>query len=86
MLFSDGGFFIKFYILERRDKKYGFFIKEVIVKVLVIKYVVEKLQFEKEYYFKVIVINEEGISLVVEMLELVKFVKEFGTQFVFINF
>lgn len=43
MLFSDGGFFIKFYILERRDKKYGFFIKEVIVKVLVIKYVVEKL-------------------------------------------
>lgn len=86
MLFSDGGFFIKFYILERRDKKYGFFIKGVIVKVLVIKYVVEKLQFEKEYYFKVIVINEEGISLVVEMLELVKFVKEFGTQFVFINF
>lgn len=86
MLFSDGGFFIKFYILERRDKKYGFFIKEVILKVLVIKYVVEKLQFEKEYYFKVIVINEEGISLVVEMLELVKFVKEFGTQFVFINF
>lgn len=86
MLFSDGGFFIKFYILEYRDKKYGFFIKEVIVKVLVIKYVVEKLQFEKEYYFKVIVINEEGISLVVEMLELVKFVKEFGTQFVFINF
>lgn len=86
MLFSDGGFFIKFYILERRDKKYGFFIKEVIVKVLVIKYVVEKLQFEKEYYFKVIVINEEGISLVVEMLELVKFVKEFGMQFVFINF
>lgn len=86
MLFSDGGFFIKFYILERRDKKYGFFIKEVIVEVLVIKYVVEKLQFEKEYYFKVIVINEEGISLVVEMLELVKFVKEFGTQFVFINF
>lgn len=86
MLFSDGGFFIKFYILERRDKKYGFFIKEVIVKVLVIKYVVEKLQFEKEYYFKVIVINEEGISLVVEMLELVKFVKEFGTYLVVINF
>lgn len=86
MLFSDGGFFIKFYILECRDKKYGFFIKEVIVKVLVIKYVVEKLQFEKEYYFKVIVINEEGISLVVEMLELVKFVKEFGTYLVVINF
>lgn len=82
---SDGGLPTKFYTLERRDKKYGSFTKEATVKAPVTKYVVEKLQLEKEYYFKVTATNEEGTSPAVEMSEPVKLVKEPGTQSVFTN-
>lgn len=55
------------------------------MKAPVTKYVVEKLQLEKEYFFKVTATNEEGTSPAVEMSEPVKLVKEPGTQSVFTN-
>lgn len=83
---SDGGLPIKFYTLERRDKKYGSFTKEATVKAPVTNYEVEKLQLEKEYYFKVTATNEEGTSPALEMSEPVKLVKEPGMPLLVTNF
>lgn len=56
------------------------------MKAPVTKYEVEKLQLEKEYYFKVTATNEEGTSPALEMSEPVKLVKEPGMPLLVTNF
>lgn len=56
------------------------------MKAPVTNYEVEKLQLEKEYYFKVTATNEEGTSPALEMSEPVKLVKEPGMPLLVTNF
>lgn len=77
---NDGGLPIKSYTVERRDKKYGSYTKVDTIKAPSTTCVVERLQLEKEYYFRITATNEEGTSPPAEMSEPVKLVKEPGMQ------
>lgn len=70
----DGGFFLKEYVLERRDIKRISWVLVDKVSLDIISYIVQNLVVGNDYYFRVMVVNEEGISLSLEG-ELVRFQK-----------
>ncbi|ESO99758.1 hypothetical protein LOTGIDRAFT_141638 [Lottia gigantea] len=57
---KDGGLPIKGYTLERRDKRYGSYVKVATTKTL--SYTVENLRLGSEYFFRVLAENDEGMG------------------------
>lgn len=56
----DGGFFFIVFLIEMKDVRRFFWNKCKEVKFNVIKFIVENLNLDIEYVFRVIVINVEG--------------------------
>ena len=77
---SDGGLPIKTYTVERRDKRWGSWVKAGSTKGTVTSLDVENLVMGQEYFFRVSAENEEGAGPVIEMKELVKPTREPGEQ------
>ena len=75
---SDGGLPIKTYIVERRDKRWGSWVKAGTTKGTVTTLEVENLVTGQEYCFRVSAENEEGTGPATEMKELVKPTREPG--------
>ncbi|XP_070182955.1 M-protein, striated muscle-like [Littorina saxatilis] len=73
---SDGGLPIKSYIVERRDKHWGSWVKAGTTKGTVTTLDVDGLVTGQEYYFRVSAENEEGVGPETEMKELVKPTRE----------
>ena len=84
---SDGGLPIKSYTIERRDKRWGSWVKAGTTKGTVTTLDVEKLVTGQEYLFRVSAENEEGASPAVEMKDSVRPTREPGESlFVFENY
>ncbi|XP_046554802.1 titin-like [Haliotis rubra] len=66
---TDGGLPIKEYIVERRDKKYGSWIKQDVTRGSVLTLEVTRLTEGTPYFFRVFAENEEGIGAPCEMTE-----------------
>ncbi|KAK7507540.1 hypothetical protein BaRGS_00001475, partial [Batillaria attramentaria] len=66
---SDGGLPIKTYIVERRDKRWGSWVKAGTTKGTVTTMDVEHLMLDQEYFFRVSAENEEGVGPATEMKE-----------------
>ena len=77
---SDGGLPIKTYIVERRDKRWGSWVKAGTTKGTVTTLDAENLVTGQEYYFRVSAENEEGVGPACEMKELVKPTREPGER------
>lgn len=66
-LVLDGGFRICKYIIYKRIEMIDKWIKVILVEQFIIKVVIEKLEFEKNYFFVVFVENDIGESDKVEI-------------------
>ncbi|KAK3083483.1 hypothetical protein FSP39_023775 [Pinctada imbricata] len=73
---NDGGAPITQYTVERRDKKYGPYTQEAVVKAPSTSCLVERLREGPEYYFRVTATNEEGTSPAVDLPQPVILVKK----------
>lgn len=73
---SDGGLPIKIYLLERKDKKFGSWVKERKIRAPSTEFTVEGLKEGVDYFFKLLAENDEGLSKPVETTQAIQLVKE----------
>lgn len=74
----DGGFRFRRYIIWRRVEMINNWVKVIIVEYFITKIVIDKFEFEKNFFFVVLVENDVGESDKVVIRELVRLVKFSG--------
>jgi titin len=72
---SNGGLPIKLYFLERKEKKFGPWVKERKIKVPSTEFTVEGLREGVDYYFRLLAENDEGSSKPVETSQVIQLTK-----------
>ena len=72
---SNGGLPIKLYFLERKEKKFGSWVKERKIKVPSTEFTVEGLREGVDYYFRLLAENDEGSSKPVETSQVFQLTK-----------
>ena len=72
---SNGGLPIKLYFLERKEKKFGPWVKERKIKVPSTEFTVEGLREGVDYYFRLSAENDEGSSIPVETSQVIQLTK-----------
>jgi titin len=77
---DDGGIPIKAYHVERRDKRFGSWVKAGSTKGAVTTLDIENLVTGQEYMFRVCAENEEGMGPFTEMRDMVKPTREPGER------
>ena len=82
---DDGGSAILNYLVERRDKRWGSWVKVGLTKGNVHTLDVAQLYEATEYFFRVSAENEEGFGPEIEMEQCIKTVKDPGRKCVHVG-